>query len=600
MKHPTALMGAVVLLGLGRGTASAKLNRRRDEGRVRHDGDGTSTITRPGPSDSRGRARAGVPAGKGGRGDGRGRLRGSRPAPPGGGAAAGRRDLMRAVSPSYLASHPWYPAHSTLSCSDDGSMPEWMTWTGGYAENHLFGTGEECCRRWFADDGGRCMGRVRGGDDGGDGMGAYIAENLPAGTLSETTDNPHRVENGEAEGMVASVLDGGWGGEGDQSNLSALGVTYHDGVMGDYSHSDVLDYADPYDVPPPRDEVQSPSHFREETYPTSSCGTTWSHAATCGRLCLDGRGCPAGQACHVGVPCPSSLVASAMGGAGQAITDLIDATGEFAASSVETKVCGTDYRDAESKCRAGDPAVLGGLGFADDFEGCPDDRCPGGMVCYGGIPCPLPPTVSPAPTRSPIRDYEAGGGGRDVVAYYDSREWYRRDRLGQPGNLRWDMITRVNYFFFRADGDGNVWGGDAWVSFLPLPGAFFLSDAKSNTLFSLRTDAENRNRPILRYSSGDRRTRPRGRRSALRRAARRGAGATAPRHPTGRAGTTTRPGRCSASPTGRAWTSTPRSGGRPDCPVRRRRGTAGRGWRGASRGWCLSTGSGGSTSRGST
>ena len=51
-----------------------------------------------------------------------------------------------------------------------------------------------------------------------------------------------------------------------------------------------------------------------------------------------------------------------------------------------------------------------------------------------------------------------------MVAYYDSREWYKRDRLGQPGNLRWDMITRVNYFFFRADGNGDVWEGDSWVS----------------------------------------------------------------------------------------------------------------------------------------
>ncbi|EJK54041.1 hypothetical protein THAOC_26409, partial [Thalassiosira oceanica] len=393
---------------------------------------------------------------------------------------------MRAVSQSYLATHPWYPAHSSLSCSDDGNMPEWMTWTGGYAENHLFATGGDCCRRWFAGDGGHCLERVNflqllavrekgGGTE--DGMESYIAENLASGVLSETTDNPYKVENGQAESMVASILGGhgkasggdddGWDGgeEGDQSNLSSLGVTYHDGVLGDYSHSDIgaPDYFDPYDVEIDHSEYAQSQAAGEDTFPTSSCGSTWSHAAACAVLCLDGRGCPSGQACHVGVPCPSSQVALAMGSAGSAIMNHIDADGEFAGMTVETKVCGTDYQDAESKCRSGDPDVLDGLGYSDDFYGCPDDVCPDGMVCYGGILCPLPPTISPAPTRSPIRGYEKGGGGRDVVAYYDGREWYERDRLGQPGNLRWDMVTRVNYFFFRADGDGDVWGGDSWA-----------------------------------------------------------------------------------------------------------------------------------------
>ena len=376
---------------------------------------------------------------------------------------------MRAVSPSYLASHPWYPAHSTLSCANDGAMPEWMTWTGGYAENHLFESGEQCCERWFADDGGNCLEGVRfaelmaykdsieRGDDG-DG-GEFL-----------TTSGEHgktRLDGGYEEG---------WNEVGDQSNLSALGVTYHDGVQGDYAHSDVdpyesidqilldyLDYADPYDVSTPHSDPQETQTITEDTFPTSSCGSTWSHAAQCSTLCLDGRGCPSGQACHVGVPCPASQVALAMGSAGSSIINHINDYDEYEGMVVETKVCGTDYSDAESRCRSGDPEVLDGLGFSDDFLPCPDDVCPNDMVCYGGIPCPLPPTISPAPTRSPIRHYHAGGGGKEVVAYYDSREWYKWDRLGQPGNIRWDMVTRVNYFFFKADGAGDVWGGDSWA-----------------------------------------------------------------------------------------------------------------------------------------
>ncbi|KAL9186071.1 hypothetical protein ACHAXT_005309 [Thalassiosira profunda] len=58
---------------------------------------------------------------------------------------------LNPVSDSYLAAHPYYPNHDLLSCLRDGNFPSWMAWEGGYAEAHLFATGEACCERWFPE-----------------------------------------------------------------------------------------------------------------------------------------------------------------------------------------------------------------------------------------------------------------------------------------------------------------------------------------------------------------------------------------------------------------------------------------------------------------
>ena len=243
------------------------------------------------------------------------------------------------------------------------------------------------------------------------------------------------------------------------------------------------------DLPPPPQDAAS---WNEQTFPTSSCGTGWSHATTCSILCLSSsHTCPPGQTCFSGIPCPASQVATAMGNAGAAILQLVNADDEYRMNSVRENVCGVDYKYAERRCMAGDEnddgSSASSLGYSDDFERCNDQVCSGNLICYGDILCPLPPTISPAPTRSPVREYTInhygtditntnaaatkGGGdgsssnghGKSIVAYYAAWQWYDRSKLAQPRNLNYHMVTRINYAFFNVNGDGEIYGTDDYA-----------------------------------------------------------------------------------------------------------------------------------------
>ncbi|KAL7552787.1 hypothetical protein ACHAWF_016039 [Thalassiosira exigua] len=491
-----------------------------------------------------------------------------RPRPP------QRRRRLPAVSRSYLEAHPYYPSHDLLLCLhsvNDGEPqpPAWMTRAGGYAEAHLFETGEACCARWFPDVDGcferAAEGRIIDAMAGLEGEGATAAEGSeadeapardgPMGLDLAGDESANAQRPGSDPDEVGGIESSNWslrppsgpsGGESDGSNMIDAPVdAVEDSPRYDESTLDALiaangggsgaggrpsdegdeegaaeiisrtdataasfakvgpgaDYSDAVDpaVPGENDGLDVSEHMMghgapvshnsaveshdyvnlagagagvgagavEKTFPTSACGSGWKEASTCSWLCLDGKGCPHGMSCYPGISCPASQVASAMGSASASVLSLVGGTH----GGVSTDACGKDYADAEARCRAGtvsaeDPL---GLGFRDDFASCAGTGwCPEGEICFGGIACPPPPTTSPAPTRGPAVRYEfnhgktdgGGEGGTDVVAYYAS--WRRRDRskLAQPRNLNYDLISRVNYAYFRTDADGRIWGAD--------------------------------------------------------------------------------------------------------------------------------------------
>ena len=44
-----------------------------------------------------------------------------------------------------------------------------------------------------------------------------------------------------------------------------------------------------------------------------------------------------------------------------------------------------------------------------------DSECPAGQKCYAEVDCPLPPTISPKPTRSPVRGFELGNHDKQII-----------------------------------------------------------------------------------------------------------------------------------------------------------------------------------------
>jgi hypothetical protein len=254
---------------------------------------------------------------------------------------------------NYLVSHPFYPSHEQATCLNARlePPPEWMTLQGGYAENHLFESLVECCERWgFSCD---------GDGDGRDGE-------------QETNDSRRPIVS-SSDATAASV----------EAPLHQKAEQYN--------------YDNHQDLPAAQSVAVASTST--STFPTMSCGSTLEQAQQCSVLCLSGAGCPEGQACHNSVPCPSDIVAAAMGNSGQDILDLVnfDNSNSEATGKGLRNVCGSSYEDAESTCRDG---------YTDDFVSCDEgaQQCPLGRdICYTGLICPLPPTTAPTvmPTDRP-------------------------------------------------------------------------------------------------------------------------------------------------------------------------------------------------------
>eukprot|EP00804_Cyclotella_cryptica_P028311 CCRYP_013185-RB/>CCRYP_013185-RB protein AED:0.09 eAED:0.09 QI:289/0.87/0.88/1/1/0.88/9/382/644 len=109
-------------------------------------------------------------------------------------------------------------------------------------------------------------------------------------------------------------------------------------------------------------------------------------------------------------------------------------------------MCGSSYSDA--------------LGCGTPCPGGVNEECPAGQMCFAEIECPLPPTISPAPTRSPVKGYAIGKHDKQIIA---SWQWYDRSKLAKPESMDFRKVTRVNFAFFQTDTAGNIWGTDDWA-----------------------------------------------------------------------------------------------------------------------------------------
>jgi chitinase len=113
-------------------------------------------------------------------------------------------------------------------------------------------------------------------------------------------------------------------------------------------------------------------------------------------------------------------------------------------------MCGGSYSDA--------------LGCGAPCPGGTNEECPAGQMCYAEIECPLPPTISPQPTRSPVKGFNVYDRlDKEIIGYYASWQWYDRSKLAKPENMDFRKVTRVNFAFFQIDVDGNIWGTDDWA-----------------------------------------------------------------------------------------------------------------------------------------
>ena len=52
---------------------------------------------------------------------------------------------------------------------------------------------------------------------------------------------------------------------------------------------------------------------------------------------------------------------------------------------------------------------------------------------------------------------------RDVIGYFPSWQWYRRDALVRPTTVKYDRYTIINYAFFLPKADGTIAGSDKWA-----------------------------------------------------------------------------------------------------------------------------------------
>ncbi len=136
-----------------------------------------------------------------------------------------------------------------------------MTWSGGYAEAHLFRTSKECCDKWFPDsekcyvDGGYTGYTVQGGEE------VATTEEGEDGSNGEEI----AVENYHQRPVITSTEE-----EEDASNTEA--------TAGNTRPTRPVIQATQQTKP------TQPKQQDQATFPTSSCGTTLFTARECNRL----------------------------------------------------------------------------------------------------------------------------------------------------------------------------------------------------------------------------------------------------------------------------------------------------------------------------
>jgi len=282
-----------------------------------------------------------------------------------------------------------------------------MTWSGGYAEAHLFGTAKECCDKWFPDNRGCYV------DGGYSGHGSEEEELFEESSESVGASEQQQleeeivVENYHQRPIVVE----------DETSTSTTAIRPTRPTTTTTQQQEETTTT----------SIITPPTQPEATFPTSSCGTNLFTARDCTRLCLpggtnnnNGNSCLPEEACFPNILCPASQVAAAMGDAGSAILQHISIPDHIAESTNTINVCGVDYNDAESKCKN----VVTGEVYMDNeslYIECPDGtgmECPGEMQCFGGILCARPPTVSPTgkPTTGKPTTDDGSGSVEDGAA----------------------------------------------------------------------------------------------------------------------------------------------------------------------------------------
>lgn len=243
----------------------------------------------------------------------------------------------------------------------------------GYAENHLSASLEECCSNW----GFECN-----DPDASDDNNAHDDDDEDIITMSATAasldSTLHSKDNDRP--IIASPVQTIT--VASATNEAAAAAALNDTPMIQVETIDSTQQTNTDDIP---------------TFPTMSCGSDYLHASQCHQLCLSGTGCPDGQSCHTSVPCPSDLVAAAMGNTDASILQLIGFNTDDNNDLVLRNVCGSSYEDAEMSCRDG---------YTEDFVTCDKGahQCPAGReICYNSLICPNPPTMEPTkvPTKEP-------------------------------------------------------------------------------------------------------------------------------------------------------------------------------------------------------
>ena len=287
-----------------------------------------------------------------------------------------------------------------------------MTWSGGYAENHLFATLEECCEKWFPDNTDCYLQDESGG---------VVVQEEEGGKQQDVVESTVEVVNYHTRPVV--VVD------------STTTITTMETVTTsqEEEEEEVIAMTTSLERPVATTTTTTPTTTteappREDTFPTSSCGTSLTAAQQCTQLCLPGSStstCGENQQCYPNILCPASQVAYAMGGVNADSTVLhhIALPSYIDEVTTTTSVCGIDYNDAESKCTQVIDESTGEIleyvrspDFIDcsQTNSCPDDD----MICYGGILCPL---ITEKPTGRPTTARPTTVGTRPTtVATTDS------------------------------------------------------------------------------------------------------------------------------------------------------------------------------------
>jgi hypothetical protein len=294
---------------------------------------------------------------------------------------------------SYVSTHPYYPQHDSKACSNDGNPPSWMTWSGGYAEAHLFSNVRDCCDKWFPDNADCYNTAEEGGQDDAN-LTAMSEEQSHSEQVEVTNYHPRPVVVSSSEEVTEEETTAG--AVAARPGTTSLQQTSIQQTPQQQQTQE--GQSQEQDQPPPQEEEEQPEDTT--TFPTSSCGRTLFEAQDCTRLCLPSSGtenCLPDETCYPNILCPAKQVAATMGEVGSAILNLIYPPAEVSASTDTVNICGLDYNDAESKCTH---VVTGEVEYITDgtYIECPDGtgkECPEEMQCFGGIRCPLKPTSSP-------------------------------------------------------------------------------------------------------------------------------------------------------------------------------------------------------------